>query len=48
MLSGELGTTGWPILLAGAAMTTVPVALLFLVAQRPFARATEMGGLLAM
>jgi len=44
MLSSELGTD-WPTLLASATMATLPVALLFLVAQRPFARATEIGGL---
>ncbi len=44
MLSGQLGTD-WPTLLAGATMTTLPPALLFLSGQRPFARATQVGGL---
>lgn len=44
MLSGELGTD-LPTLLAGATVATLPVALLFLIAQRPFARAMEIGGL---
>ena len=46
MLSGEPGAD-WPTLMASATIATLPVAILFFVAQRRFACASEAGGLLA-
>ena len=37
-----LGSTNWPVLMAGSAVVTVPVVLLFLLAQR-FFEAPERG-----
>jgi multiple sugar transport system permease protein len=44
MLSGELGSD-WTTLMAGAVMTTLPIAVLFLALQRQFGHSSEVGGM---